>query len=133
MFKEPQEMDYTYNRKVLLLKTSNNIFYWVIFMRNLRKNHCKLAVMMARSNVTNFYHDFDSTRQKFTVEISKDRSISKTSKSILWDSTLKVHKETLIMNRYVLMPYIRISNVFISISTRKQEEITNESEQNKSL
>lgn len=128
MLKELQKMDFTFNRKVILLKTSSNIFYWVIFVRNLQKNHCKLAVMMARSNVTNFNHDFDSTRQKFTVEISKEKSISKISKSILWDSTLKVYEETLLLNRYVLMPYLKFANVLISISTTKQEEIRTESE-----
>lgn len=121
MFKELQKMDFTLNRKVVLLKTSSNLFYWIILIRNLRKNHCKLAVMMARSNVTNYNHDFDSTRQTFTVEISKENSVSKISKSILWDSTLKVYEETLFLNRYVIMPYIRLANVFISISTTEQE------------
>lgn len=128
MLKELQNMDFTYNRKVVLLKTSSNIFYWVIFLRNLQKNHFKLGVMMTRSNITNIYHDFDSTRQKFTVEFSKDKSISKISKPILWDSTLKVHKENLFMNRFVLVPYIRIPYVFISISTAKQKEIATEPE-----
>lgn len=80
---------------------------------------------MARSNIANIFHDFDTTSHKFTAEFQIDKFISRTSKSILWDSTLRIYEDHLIMKRYVLVPYIEMACVSISISfTSKVQELT---------
>lgn len=115
MVKELRTMDFEKNRKTVLVETADDLFFWVIFTKYISKDQCKIGAVMARRDIRNICHDFDLTRQKFSVKFKNGTCEFSESRHVLWDTTLTNGEHFLHMKRFVLVPYYTTTCISISI------------------